>query len=322
MPFFDQYPYTNFHNVNLDWILERVKEWGQMVEDNNTRFENLEQANADFKEYVTNYIENLDYQAAVDDKLDRMFESGVLGEYLQPYVSPVVTTWLDQHITEPEGVVIDTSLTVAGAAADSKATGDADKNLQVEIETYGFYNPKIEALLNCFRHVAWINGNGKEYYDKLENELYLGDIYNKKHWSLLDGLTAKNGNIVSEYFPLLVTNPANPSRALIVCNSGKGYFYNYNNNNPIPTDPPYYPVPVPNGSKRLVISTPSNFTVIVNIYRYIGNNQYEVVQNGQSLVGGGELTITATGSNLFIPLLLMTSNSQLPNYFTLDYYME
>lgn len=133
MPFFDHYPYTNFHNVNLDWILERVKEWGQMVEDNNTRFENLQQANEDFKEYVTNYLQNLDIQAEIDDKLDRMFESGELTEYFQPYVSDTVTTWLDQNITEPEGVVIDTSLTVSGACADAKVTGDKINQLKLRL---------------------------------------------------------------------------------------------------------------------------------------------------------------------------------------------
>ena len=40
-------------------------------------------------------------------------------------VSGIVTTWLNTNITEDPTVVIDTSLTVAGAAADAKATGDA-----------------------------------------------------------------------------------------------------------------------------------------------------------------------------------------------------
>lgn len=124
MGFFDRYPYTNWHNVNLDWVLERVKEWGQMVEDNNTRFENLLQANEAFKEYVTNYLQNLDVQAEIDDKLDRMLESGILTEYFQPYISSATSTWLDEHITEPEGVIIDSSLTVAGACADAKTVGD------------------------------------------------------------------------------------------------------------------------------------------------------------------------------------------------------
>ena len=124
MPFFDKYPYTNFHNVNLDWVLERVKEWGALVEQNNTAFHELEEANEAFKNYVTSYFENLDVQEEINNKLDSMLESGVLTEYLQPYVSPAVSEWLSENITEPTGVVIDKSLTVDGACADSKVTGD------------------------------------------------------------------------------------------------------------------------------------------------------------------------------------------------------
>lgn len=167
MPFFDKYPYTNFHNVNLDWVLERVKEWGELVEQNNIAFQNLEQANEDFKRYVTNYIENLDYQVAIDDKLDRMFESGVLGEYLQPYVSPVVTTWLDENITEPTGVIIDSSLTVAGACADAKAVGD----LIVSLENVVLTTEAKNALLDCFLHLGWIDTNGLTYYNRLANAI-------------------------------------------------------------------------------------------------------------------------------------------------------
>lgn len=58
--FFDQYPYTNWHNVNLDWVLERVKEWGALVEQNNTNFENLENAYNDFIAIVTNLQSELD----------------------------------------------------------------------------------------------------------------------------------------------------------------------------------------------------------------------------------------------------------------------
>lgn len=123
MGFFDGYPYTNWHNVNLDWVLERVKEWGELVKENDQAFKDLQEANEAFKQYVTEYLQNLDVQEEINIKMDSLLESGVLTEYLQPYISTDVTTWLEENITEPVGVVIDSSLTVAGAAADAKKTG-------------------------------------------------------------------------------------------------------------------------------------------------------------------------------------------------------
>lgn len=317
MPFFDKYPYTNFHNVNLDWILERVKEWGQMVEDNNTRFENLEQANADFKEYVTNYIENLDYQAAIDDKLDRMFESGVLGEYLQPYVSPVVTTWLDQHITEPEGVVIDSSLTVAGAAADAEATGYEIGRIRGIAELYGFSDTSKQALLDCFINVAWINGNGRLFFNALESSFNMG-WNNKTHWSLTDGLSIHIGNLVTEFFPKFVSNTGAITRALVTCSKGLGYILDYNSNNPIPFEPKRYPIPIPFGAKRFTIDIETGFTVVPSIYRYMGENEYTQVQYIPA-TGSGTIDIGVSGSNLYIPFLILTANSAIPNRFNITF---
>lgn len=60
MGFFDFFPYTNLHNVNLDWVLQRVKEWGTKVEENNTKFENLESAYNEFTAIVTNLQSELE----------------------------------------------------------------------------------------------------------------------------------------------------------------------------------------------------------------------------------------------------------------------
>ena len=46
-------------------------------------------------------------------------------------VSGLVTSWLAQHITQPTTPAIDTSLTVAGAAADAKAAGDALRKIGI-----------------------------------------------------------------------------------------------------------------------------------------------------------------------------------------------
>ena len=169
MGFFDRYPYTNWHNVNLDWVLERVKEWGQMVEANNQAFQDLEEANASFKEYVTNYLQNLDIQAQIDDKLDRMFESGELTEYLQPYVSDTVTDWLEEHITEPVGVVIDSSLTVAGAAADAKAAGDRFKSINNDLFSI---TAKTALMALLYKINAFIDDEGLVLYNELYEALF------------------------------------------------------------------------------------------------------------------------------------------------------
>ena len=248
MPFFDKYPYTNFHNVNLDWILERVKEWGQMVEDNNTRFENLQEANEAFKEYVTTYLENLDVQTAIDDKLDRMFESGELTEYLQPYISPVVTTWLDQHITEPEGVVIDSSLTVAGAAADAKATGLVA--FPIDAKNY---------LINCLMAMYWNNPRARIYIENLELSLFKFSIYNKYLWKLsthelvavhCNGAFSTPENYNGNGILRLSDAGGNANKFRVICAS-RGLKPLIDESSQLPTI--YYPIPVPKEATGITV---------------------------------------------------------------------
>lgn len=57
-----------------------------------------------------------------------------------------VTKWLDEHITQETGYVLDTSLTIASAAADAKATGEAVNDLNSVI------NSQNSANRTAFRH--------------------------------------------------------------------------------------------------------------------------------------------------------------------------
>lgn len=41
MAFFDFFPYTNWHNINLDWVLQKVKEFGEKVEENDALYDQL-----------------------------------------------------------------------------------------------------------------------------------------------------------------------------------------------------------------------------------------------------------------------------------------
>lgn len=258
MPFFDKYPYTNFHNVNLDWVLERVKEWGALVEQNNTAFHNLEEANEDFKNYVTGYLENLDIQTQIDDKLDRMFKSGELTDYLQPYVSTTVTTWLDENITEPTGVVIDSSLTVEGACADAKSAGDKIFANTLSILYNGLTGEIRDAILQCFNNVAWVNTQGQLFYNYLKNALTaIG--YIKMHWNTktdseicikLPKKAVYGATVNGHESGVLKTNAV---RGTVVLTVGASSLLNEDL-----TDSGYYLIPIPDKAIEVRISSPDN----------------------------------------------------------------
>ena len=79
-------------------------------------------------------------------------------------IADAVTDWLDENITEPTEPVVDSSLTVEGAAADAKAVGQALADVITEdIKT---------ALLSLAANCAYANDDGQSVYDALESALY------------------------------------------------------------------------------------------------------------------------------------------------------
>lgn len=75
-------PYTDIHEMNLDWIIAKVKEYISKYDVLEIDFNNL-------KEYVDGFIDNLDIQDAVNNKLDEMYESGQLTD--------LITQWLNSQ---------------------------------------------------------------------------------------------------------------------------------------------------------------------------------------------------------------------------------
>ena len=135
-PFQHGWPYSNFHDLNLDWVLQTVKnlatEWAQVQKD----WENEQQAFEDFKAYVNDrlstfqdWFDNLDVQQEINNKIDEMAQNGELLSIIQNTVQnktqQATDTWLKQNMTPGAGApALDSSFTLANAAAQSQAVGN------------------------------------------------------------------------------------------------------------------------------------------------------------------------------------------------------
>ena len=150
MGVFNNFPYTNFHELNQDWIIEQVRnvidEWNQYKTDMD-----LWKAGIDEQlEVFQAWFDNLDVQDEVRNVINELIASGDFAEIINPQIATEVSSWLASHIT-PTTPAIDTSLTVAGAAADAKAVGDKFKTALL---THGYL------------------ANGIDFNDTKENGFY------------------------------------------------------------------------------------------------------------------------------------------------------
>ena len=75
------------------------------------------------QEYVNTYFDSLDVQEEINNKLDEMASDGSLNTIIDPVIAESVSDWLDENLT-PTSPPVDSTLTVSGAAADAKVTGD------------------------------------------------------------------------------------------------------------------------------------------------------------------------------------------------------
>jgi len=128
-------------------VLEKTVDYlNKVIEDDKNIIElvnNLETWVNENREYIDNYFENLNVQNEINVKLDEMVDDGTFGEIIDPILeqfeqdamgnlSQQVSDWLEENIT-PTTPVIDATLTVSGAGADAKVTGDEITDLKKDI---------------------------------------------------------------------------------------------------------------------------------------------------------------------------------------------
>ena len=133
MGIFQQFPYSNFHEFNLDEIIKIMRQMQDEWEATKTEW-------ASYKDFIDNYFENLDLNAEVYNAIFKMANEGSLNPIIDPVIVSETADWLSEHITQPTSPVVDTSLSIAGAAADAKVTGDKIGIINKELVAENFFD--------------------------------------------------------------------------------------------------------------------------------------------------------------------------------------
>lgn len=113
---FENFPYTNFHRANLDWVLKTVKELA-------AGFEQVESDFTDLHDYVMNYFANLDVDAEIRIIIDQMASDGTLRQIMEPYINALAG---DVSDLRGDVEVLETRMDSFVHLASGSTTGDAE----------------------------------------------------------------------------------------------------------------------------------------------------------------------------------------------------
>lgn len=173
--FFDKYPYTDFHELNLDWVLQTIKdlvaewetyhttlsgEWSDMEED----WQDTKDAWVSLKNYVENYFANLNVQYEVNQKLDQMAADGTLADLVYPFFvqfeEDINTLVMGQN---SRIAVLESRMDTFASLTIGSTTGDAEL-MDARTAIDGIIFPSAgDAIRGQIKYVPGLN-TGKLYF--------------------------------------------------------------------------------------------------------------------------------------------------------------
>lgn len=147
MGVFNHFPYTNIHELNLDWIIEKVKEALDEIADLETLRENF----ADLEAYVQNYFDNLDVSQEISDKIDKMVADGTMAQIINGIIDTKLAKNQDMHINR------------IGRLLDRFSLENRNRVLYGQSCCYkdGMYYTSGAETGNAIQHITVWNSNGE-----------------------------------------------------------------------------------------------------------------------------------------------------------------
>lgn len=118
---FEQFPYSNFHDLNLDWIISEVKKAIEGFKALSDKTDDFETTLNNALEYINNYFKNLDVQEEINNKLEEMKKNGELAAIIASFLKA------PNYYLSVQSMVADTAITknsVAITAAYKTAAND------------------------------------------------------------------------------------------------------------------------------------------------------------------------------------------------------
>lgn len=149
MGLFEHWPYVNFHEMNLDWIIKEIpkvfaaKDEAQASAEASAESAEASQLSADASQLSADASQqSADASQQSADSSQESAENAAESEasaknyadHIGDPVAGLVTDWLDDHVT-PTTPSVDDTLTISGAAADSKKVGDKITDLKSALTT-------------------------------------------------------------------------------------------------------------------------------------------------------------------------------------------